>query len=161
MFSQKRVIADAGYFSSRWAPVVLRFFQLYVGDQPTAEALTIDTLAEHVRLSDDALPNAIVVRLLRRALAKAISVNTSNTQSADPLVSAIIQVEPMRRATIVLFRGLSLDLDIVAKIIGQDRTRTRRICIDALEELHRRLSSFTPEIRVVTDRSGDTLGEAK
>lgn len=160
MFSKKRVIADAGHFTSKWAPVVLRFFQLFVGDQPTAEALTIDTLAEHLQLSGVNLDGKIAVPLLRRALAKGVASNPVNPQSADRLVLAITQVEPMRRAVIVLFRGLSLDLDTVAKITGQDRNGVKRTCAEALDKLHQRLSSASQTTRPATSSPSD-IREAK
>lgn len=139
MIFKKRVIADAGYFSSKWAPVVLRFFQLFVGNQAMAEALAIDTLTEHFRESGAAPDGDITVPLLRRALAKA-SANPVTFQSSDPLVRAVTQVEPTRRAVIVLFRGLSLELNTVAQIIGLDSDRIRGVAAAALEELHQRLS---------------------
>ena len=160
MFTKKRVIADAGHFSSEWAPVVLRFFQLFVGDEPTAEALTIDTLAEHVRNSGVNSDGDVVVPLLRRALAKGVASGAPKSQSTDPLVLAITQIEPMRRAVIVLFRGLSMDLDVVAKITGQDKHRARRSCAEALEELHQRLSSAPSTLRPATSSSID-IREAK
>ncbi|MDT8068967.1 MAG: hypothetical protein ROO76_12460 [Terriglobia bacterium] len=160
MFTKKRVIADAGHFSSEWAPVVLRFFQLFVGDQATAEALTIDTLAEHVRNSGVDSDGDVVVPLLRRALTKGVASAPLNPRSTDPLVLAITRVEPMRRAVIVLFRGLSLDLDVVAKITGQDRIHARRTCAEALEELHQRLSSAAPTLRPASSNPSDTW-EAK
>lgn len=51
MYFKRRVIADADHFSLKWAPVLLRFFQLFVGIQSVAETLTIETLAEHIRNS--------------------------------------------------------------------------------------------------------------
>ena len=49
MFGKSSITAaDADSFSTKWGPLVLRFFQLFVGDQALAESLTMDTLAEHV-----------------------------------------------------------------------------------------------------------------
>ena len=136
MFFKKRVIADADPFSSKWAPVVLRFFQLFIGDQSVAEALTIETLAEHVRASGAISDGEAAVPLLRRALLKAVDANTAASQHADPVVRAVTQLEPTRRAVIVLFRGLSLDLVTVGQITGLEKVRVRRLCGEALEELH-------------------------
>lgn len=159
MFSKKRVIADASHFSSKWAPVVLRFFQLFVGNQSIAEALAIDTLTEHVRESGAAPEGDVTVPLLRRALAKA-SANPVTIQSSDPLVRAVTQVEPTRRAVIVLFRGLSLELNTVAQITGLDRDRTRRVAAAALEELHQRLSILRGNGLLESGDSSGTLREA-
>lgn len=135
MSSKKRVIADAGHFSSKWAPDVLRFFQLFIGDQPVAEALTIDTLIEHFRASGACLDSEAAVPLLRRALLKAIDANTASSQHADPVIRAVTQLEPNKRAVIILFRGLSLDLATVGQITGLDRVHVRRLCFEALQEL--------------------------
>lgn len=153
MFSKKRVITDADYFSSKWAPVVLRFFQLFVGDQPVAEALTIDTLAEHIRASGTVSDSEAVVPLLRRAFRKAQAANSVPAQLSDPVIRAVTQLEPTRRAVIVLFRGLSLDLITVGQITGLDKARVRSLCVDALDELRGLLRSanttapFPPTVR--------------
>ncbi len=133
MFPKKRLIEDAGHFSSKWAPVVIRFFQLFIGDQPAAEALTIDTLAEYIRApgADDEAS----VRLLRHVFMKAMAAKTAHGQIADPVVRAVTQLEPNKRAVIVLLHGLSLDLVTVGKITGLDQARVRRLFVDALEEL--------------------------
>lgn len=133
MFFKKRVIADADPFSSKWAPVVLRFFQLYIGDEPVAEALTIDTLAEHIRASSADTDAA--VPLLRRAYLKAVATDAAPSQQADPVVRAVTQLKPNKRAVIVLFRGLSLDVVTVGAITGLNIGQVRHLCVDALEEL--------------------------
>ena len=141
MFSKKRVIADADYFSSKWAPVVLRFFQLFTGDQSAAESLTIDTLAEYIRARGVISDEEAVVPLLRRAFMKARATNAAATQLADPVVRAVTQLEPTKRAVVVLFRALSLDMATVGKITGLGEIQVRRTCIDALEEFRRLLDS--------------------
>jgi DNA-directed RNA polymerase specialized sigma24 family protein len=144
MFFKERVIADAEHFSSKWAPVVLRFFQLFIGDQPVAEALAIDTLAEHIRASGAISDSEAAVPLLHRAFLKAVATNTAASQFADPIVRAVTQLEPTRRAVIVLFRGLSLDLVTIGKITGLDKVRVRRLCVEALEELRGLMGSAKP-----------------
>jgi hypothetical protein len=161
MLTNRRDFAGAGSFSLKWAPVVLRFFQLFVGDQPTAEVLTIDTLADHAHHSGPGSESEVAIPLLRRALAKALATKPLSTQSADPLVRAVTQLEPMRRAAIVLHRGLSLDIDVVARITGRDRDGTRRICVEALKELHLRLSSGPAPVRIVSGRLSCAHREAK
>lgn len=140
MCFRNRVIANADYFVSKWAPVVLRFFQLFVGDPALAEALTTETFVEHIRnlgVTDD---YETAVLLMRQALANGVSTVKPGAQSLDDrLVKALLALEPTQRAAIVLFRGLSLDLRTVAEITGIDSRHLRRVLVDALNELHRRL----------------------
>lgn len=145
MLFKKRVIADAEQFSLNWSPVVLRFFQMFIGDQTVAEALTIDTLIEHVHGSVTSSNNDALVPLLRRALQKAAAANVLPDRITDPVLRAVIQLEPARRAVIVLFRGLSLDLTTISQITGFDQGQVRRFCIEALEEL-RTLQARIPPV---------------
>ena len=116
MCFKKRVIANADHFVSKWAPVVLRFFQLFVGDPALAEALTTETFVEHIRnlgVTDD---YETAVLLMRQALANGVSAVKPGAQSNDRLVNALLALEPTQRAAIVLFRGLSLDLRIEPRL---------------------------------------------
>lgn len=139
MFGKTRVAANVESFSSKWAPVVLRFFQLFVGDQALAESLAIDTLAEHVRERAPATSEDEEIALLCRALKNGVTAVGTATRLADPVVQAITSLPARQRAIVVLFRGLSLDLSTVAKVVGLDRADVKRICLEAFCELHRRL----------------------
>lgn len=141
MFGKRRVAANVESFSSKWAPVVLRFFQLFVGDQALAESLAIDTLAEHVRERAPALDKDEGTGLLRRALKNGTTAVGASSKLADPVVQAVTSLPTRQRAIVVLFRGLSLDLSAVAKVVGLDPADAKRICLDAFCELHRHLSS--------------------
>ena len=141
MFSKRRVAANAESFSSKWAPVVLRFFQLFVGDYALAESLAIDTLAEHMRDRTPALGTDEGIVLLRRALKNGVTAVGVATKLTDPVVQAVTSLPPRQRAIVILFRGLSLDLPTVANVVGLERADVKRTCFDAFCELHRRLSS--------------------
>lgn len=146
MFFKKRVIADAEQFSLNSAPTVLRFFQMFVGDQAAAEALTIDTLAEHIHGSGTSSNPDARIPLLRRALQKAVAAHVLPSRITDPVIRAVTQLEPRRRAVIVLFRGLSLDMATIGEITGLDQGQLRRLCFDALEELRTLLNPARPAV---------------
>lgn len=146
MFFKKRVIADAEQFSLNWSPVVLRFFQMFIGDQAVAEALTIDTLTEHIHGSATSSNPDVRVSLLRRALRKAAAANVLPGRITDPVLKAVTQLEPGRRAVIVLFRGLSLDLATISQITELDQRQVRSVCIEALEELRTLLAPIPPVV---------------
>jgi DNA-directed RNA polymerase specialized sigma24 family protein len=141
MFGKKSVIADTDPFSSKWAPLVLRFFQLFVGDQALAESLTIDTLAEHVRESSALLNDDSDLALLRRAVEKAIASRGAAINTPDQVLRAITSLPTTQRTVVALFRGLSLDLRTVAQVVGLPPEDVRQICLDAFSELHRLLSA--------------------
>lgn len=155
MFSKRRVIVDAARFSSKWAPILLRFFTLFIGNQPAAEALTIDTLAEHIRAVGTTSGSEDTVRLLRRALLKAVATDATPSQLSDPFVRALSQLEPTKRAMLVLFRGLSLDLATVGQITRLEKVQVRRLCFDALKEL-RGLMDEDKTISPVRDGTRET-----
>lgn len=155
MFSTKRTIADATHFSSKWAPVVLRFCQLFIGDQAIAEAVTIETLAEHIRASGANSERAAAVPLLRRAFLKAVAIDAAPSQLEGPVVRAVTRLEASRRAVIVLLRGLSLDFVTVGQITGSDEDRVKRLCVDALVEL-RQLMDSGKEIRSLQNAMRET-----
>jgi hypothetical protein len=124
------IAADSEPFVSEWAPKLLRLFHLYLGDQATAESLTIEVLAEagEGRLLPSDLPNA----LLRRALLKAVKAPVPERVSADPVVRAVTSLPPDQRAAIVLFRGLRLDLERVAIIMRRDIASVKHLCTQAV-----------------------------
>lgn len=141
MFGKRQVPTNTEAFSSKWAPVVLRFFQLFVGDQALAESLAIDTLAEHMPKRAPTVDKEEGVVLLRRALKNGTTAVDGATKSTDPVVQAVTSLPARQRAIVVLFRGLSLDLPTVAKVVGLDPADAKRICFDAFCEFHRLLSS--------------------
>ena len=123
--------ADADAFSAEWAPKLLRFFHLYTGDQKAAESLTIETLVEQT--GSRLLPSSdIPVALLRRAVAKMRSVSPTERVSADRVVHAVSSLPPEQKVAIVLFRGLSLELPVVARILHLELGEVKRLCASAL-----------------------------
>jgi DNA-directed RNA polymerase specialized sigma24 family protein len=141
MFGKRRVAANAESFSSKWAPVILRFFQLFVGDYELAESLAIDTLTEHMRDRAAVLGTDEGITLLRRALKNGVTAVGAATKLTDPVVQAVTSLPARQRAIVILFRGLSLDLPTVANVVDLERADVKRICLDALCEIHRHLSS--------------------
>ena len=139
MFTKRRVTADADHFSLKWAPVLLRFFQLFVGNQSVAETLTIDTLAEYVRTASTRIDDQTGVLLLRRAVMNGI-IAPSDPTCTDPLVRATTQLGPMERAAVVLHRGLSFGIEKTAEILKVHPSEGRRLCVSGLSELSRLLS---------------------
>jgi len=115
---------------------VLRFFHLFVGEQSLAESLAIDTIAEHICAFGE---KQNCVQLLRRTVAKGIGVAVVSNRAPDPLVRAVTALEPSRRAVVVLFCGLSLDLGTVARITGLSEKQVSGKFAVALVELQRRV----------------------
>lgn len=144
MFGKRSITAaDADSYSTKWGPLVLRFFQLFLGDQALAESLTTDTLAEHVRKSSVLLTYDSDLELLRRAVEKAIASHAAAIKPADDVLRAITSLPTTQRTVVTLHRGLSLDLRTVARVVGMHLTEVRQIWIDAFFELHRVLSLKT------------------
>lgn len=140
MFTKRRVVADADHFALKWAPVLLRFFQLFVSDQSMAEKLTLDTLAEHVRTSGTSIDDRTVVLLFRRALVKGRAAPTTPVPADDHLLRALRHLERDARAAVVLSRGLSFGMEATAEVLGLRSSQARRLFAHALYELHLLLS---------------------
>ena len=121
--------------SSGWAFKVLRLFQLYTGDQETAEALTINAFAESVRLGEAPVDDGMPLHLLRRACATAEEATTSGVSSTDPLVRSLAALTADQRRALVLFRGVGLEIPAIARVMGADPIKVKRLCIDALLRL--------------------------
>lgn len=141
MYPKKRVIADADQSLLHWSAVLLRFFQMFIGDQTAAEALTIETVAEHSRQRSPS-GDEIEVSLLRKALTKALRTSILATEVSDPVIKALIRLEPSKRAAIVLWRGLSLDFETAGQVLGLDKNRVRNLCNQGLEELRMHLAAW-------------------
>jgi hypothetical protein len=132
---RSRIAADADSFSLEWAPRLLRLFHLHNGDPAIAESLTIQTLAEHAG-SGRVLSKGGPVDLLRRALTKAANAPAPEHSSLDPIVRAVSALPIDQRVAIVLFRGLSLDLETVALVTRRDVTAVKRLCTQALAAMN-------------------------
>lgn len=107
------------------APVVLRFFHLFIGDPALAESLTIETLGEQLRVSGVVRGGETEIVLLRRAYNKGMSATASVIETNDLLIRAVAKLEPLQRAIVVLVGGLSLSLPTVAEITGLDGKRAK------------------------------------
>jgi DNA-directed RNA polymerase specialized sigma24 family protein len=130
----------------------LRFFQLFVGDEATAELLTIETMVEEAH--DLVLDvNALPLGLLRRALKKAERASDLRNTPEDRIVRGIAALPPAQRAALILFRGLSLDLVAVANVTKRDVSEVKRLCTDALLAVHR--------LRREDARNGEVQGHSK
>jgi hypothetical protein len=89
-----------------WAPRLLRFFQLLIGDQAAAERLTIETLVEGAALGSVRLSIGMPVALVRCALKKAAAAPEQSVPIEDKLVRAVSSLPHSQRVVLVLFRGL-------------------------------------------------------
>ena len=128
--------------ADEWAPKVLRLFQFYLGDQQTAESLTIDTFAEAVRSRDAVTPGGIPVGLLRRAVTKAERAKNGAVQS-DPLLLAVSALTPSERAALVLFRGVGLNLEAISAVTSIELSKLKALITNAVLSVQRLVSELT------------------
>lgn len=144
MLSKKRVSAHADQSVSSWAPIVLRFFQMFIGDQAQAERLAIETLTEFEGsvATSEKDPR---VALLRVALRKAATETGLPERISDPVVKALAQLEPKKRTAIVLLRGLSLDVATIGQMMGIGQIEVRSLCMSAMEQLRTLLAPSLKE----------------
>jgi hypothetical protein len=111
MYSSQRSASSEAPQCYDWAPQLLRFFQLLIGDQTAAERLTIDTVVEGAALAGVRLANGMSSALVHCAVMKASSATESTAPLEDKLVRAVKSLPFSQRLVVVLFRGLGLPLE--------------------------------------------------
>ena len=126
---------------SDWAPRLLRFFQLVVGEQAAAEQLTIETLVEGAALGGVSLSIGMPAALVRSAVERTGAAPGPRVAPQDGLVRAVQSLPPSQRVVVVLFRALGLPLEEVAAISSISVRQARRLCADGLLAIHRSLSN--------------------
>ena len=137
----KRSATNLPRVHSYWAPRLLRFFCLYVGNQTLAESLTIEELTEGECLRDRRSAGGLPVALIRRAINLAVQAPEASTLLDDPVVQAVNSLPLARRVVIALFRGLGLSLAEVADVTDSSLAETKRVCADGLLAIHRFLTA--------------------
>jgi DNA-directed RNA polymerase specialized sigma subunit len=121
---------------SDWAPPMLRFFQLVVGDQAEAERLTIETLVEGSAQASACLSNGMPGVLVHCAIKKVDTLPETTARQQDAVVRAVKSLPFSQRIVVVLFRGLGLPLQEVATVMGISVRQARRLCADGLLAIH-------------------------
>ena len=126
---------------SDWAPRLLRFFQLFLGEQAAAEQHTIETLVEGAALGGVRLSIGMPAALVRSAGEKAGVAPEPGATPQDDLVRAVRSLPLSQKTVVLLFRGLGLSLEEVAAISSISVRQARRLCADGLLAIHRSLAS--------------------
>jgi hypothetical protein len=156
MYSSQRSASSEAPQSYDWAPQLLRFFQLLIGDQTAAERLTIDTVVEGAALAGVRLANGMSSALVHCAVMKASSATESTAPLEDKLVRAVKSLPFSQRLVVVLFRGLGLPLEEVATLAGISVRQARRLCADGLVAIHDSLAGVEAEHHSMTrKRTGE------
>ena len=147
----KRIEVDANAFALTWAPKLIGFFQLFIDDQATAEALTIETLVEEARARSS------LHGLLRRAVKKAEWASAPTVMPNDAIVRAVSALPLSQRTVVALIRGMSLDFNAVASVMKCNVREVKRLFADALMALHHSLqrSCQNVELRIPLESLGE------
>ena len=85
----KRSSNDSPMVQSDWAPRLLRFFCLYVGNQPLSASLTIEVLTEADCLRGRQTACGLPAVLIRRAIFLAVRASEASTLLDDRVVQAV------------------------------------------------------------------------
>lgn len=140
MYSSKRPASSEASLYCDWTPRLLRFFQLIVGDQTTAERLTIEALVESADIGGAYLSIGMPAALVRCAVEKA-GVAEPSAPPQDALERAIQSLPLSQRVVVVLFRGLGLPLEEVATVTAISVRQVRRLWADGLLAIHSSLAT--------------------
>ena len=100
-----------------WAPMVLRFCRLFLGNWDLAEEATKRAFAHFLR-ERGATPQGTPVPLLTCAFRESRSLSTRVPNLPHPLEAAILRLDEMVRGVFILHTALSIQMPWVASIVG-------------------------------------------
>lgn len=124
-----------------FAPKLLRFFYLFLGEQVAAESLTLETLTACPDFRGSRI-GGMPLSLLECALTSATGTPDPDTVLADCVVRALRSLPRSQRAVVVLFRGLGLGLDEVSVLMDMSLADAKRTCAEGLVAVHRFLTAL-------------------
>jgi DNA-directed RNA polymerase specialized sigma24 family protein len=119
--------------------MLLRFCELFLGDNRLAEQAATEALVRFFRAGRVAEANGIPVALLSVAFRVASQSRAVNSESAEPLQAAIAHLDFPGRAAFILHGVMSVQLPWVAAIIGVPLGQAKRLWADALVQIRERL----------------------
>lgn len=101
----------------QWAPTVLRFCELFIGDRHLAEEATIRVFTHSLR-EQAVVQERTPVRLLACAFREGRSLSTRVPNPPHPLEAAILRLNEVERGVFILRTALSIQVPWVAAILG-------------------------------------------
>lgn len=122
----------------QWAPTVLRFCELFLGDRHLAEEATIRAFTHSLR-EQAAVPERTPVRLLTCAFREGRSLSTRVSNPPHPLEAAILLLDEVERGVFILHSALSIQLPWVAAIVGISHDEATHAWAKALIEVRNSL----------------------
>ncbi len=135
----KMALAEAKALYTRWAPMVLRFCKLFLGDDSLAEQAAIEILVRFFKSGHRAEENGVPVGLLSLAFRVASQSFSANRESLEPLHAAVLDLDPTRRAVFILHGAMSVQLPWIAAILGLSLAQITGLWAKALLQIRDRL----------------------
>lgn len=122
-----------------WGPMVLRFCELFLGDDRMAEQATTEVFVRFFRSGCVAEANGTPVALLSCAFLVASQSSPANAECSESLEAAALRLDPMARAVFILHGVMSVQLPWVAAILGLSPEETTVLWARALCGIRERL----------------------
>ena len=139
MFSKKSDVREIASWYARWAPQILRFCHLFLGDENMAEKATAGAFVRFFSTGKQRTSEGVPVALLRLAFQIASQFPTAPAQNLDPLRAAILQLTPTERAVFILRGVLLVQRPWVAAILGTSAENANQFWAKALIEIRESL----------------------
>ena len=118
----------------QWAPTVLSFCELFLGDRHLAEEATIRAFTCSPG-EQAAAPERTPVRLLTCAFREGRSLSARVPNPPHPLKAAILRLDEVERAVFILHTTLSVQMPWVAAIVGISHDEAIHVWTKALIEI--------------------------
>lgn len=131
-------LTEAKDSCARWAPMVLRFCELFLGEKNAALNATAETFVRFFHDGESAT-EGIPVALLDLAFRMASPIHTGQRENLEPLRAAILHLDDVSRAVLILHGAMSLQMPWVAAILNIPAGRANQIWAKSLVEVRARL----------------------
>ena len=129
--------AEAAY--ARWASMVLRFCELFLGDSGLAEQVTTESFVRFLQGGQRAESNGVPASLVSVAFRVASQSPKRNGEQLEALRAAIVGLDAMPRAAFILHGVLSVQLPWVAAILGIPSREAAELWTKALVAIREQL----------------------
>lgn len=135
---KKISVEEAKALYARWASIVLRYCELFMGEKTLAEHATTETFVRFFQGGGGAT-EGIPVPLLDVAFRVVSQSLTVKREDLEPLRAAIVHLDACPRAVFILHGVMSMQMPWVAAILDVPPEQATQLWFEALVEIRERL----------------------
>lgn len=122
-------------YIQRWVPMIVRFCELFLGNKPQAEEVTVRAFLESLRAGSLIEFDQTPVQLLSSAFRNCRNCSAGSQRPSDLLQAAILRLPEIDRGVFILHAALSIQMPWVAAIVGVSHPEALCLWANALIEI--------------------------